>query len=204
MKNVEFIFDFGSPNAYLAHRIIPEIEARTGATFVYNSCLLGGIFKATGNRSPFEQFAGVRNKLDYERLEIRRFVERHQVDAFRMNPHFPVNTLLMMRGAVVAEDEGKLSPYVEACFRAMWEDGKKMDDPAVAGAVLDAAGLDGRAILERTREQAIKDRLIANTEDAVARGVFGIPTFFVGREMFFGKDRMGRVEEEIIRANARA
>jgi 2-hydroxychromene-2-carboxylate isomerase len=204
MKNVEFIFDFGSPNAYLAHRIIPEIEARTGATFAYNPCLLGGIFKATGNRSPFEQFAGVRNKLDYERLEIRRFVERHQVDAFRMNPHFPVNTLLMMRGAVVAEDEGKLSPYVEACFRAMWEDGKKMDDPAVAGAVLDAADLDGRAILERTREQAIKDRLIANTEDAVARGVFGIPTFFVGREMFFGKDRMGRVEEEIIRANARA
>jgi 2-hydroxychromene-2-carboxylate isomerase len=108
----------------------------------------------------------------------------------------------MMRGAVVAEDEGKLSPYVEACFRAMWEDGKKMDDPAVAGAVLDAADLDGRAILERTREQAIKDRLIANTEDAVARGVFGIPTFFVDREMFFGKDRMGRVEEEIIRANA--
>jgi 2-hydroxychromene-2-carboxylate isomerase len=204
MKNVEFIFDFGSPNAYLAHRIIPEIEARTGATFVYNSCLLGGIFKATGNRSPFEQFAGVRNKLDYERLEIRRFVERHQIDAFRMNPHFPVNTLLMMRGAVVAEDEGKLSPYVEACFRAMWEDGKKMDDPAVAGAVLDAADLDGRAILERTREQAIKDRLIASTEDAVARGVFGIPTFFVGKEMFFGKDRMGRVEEEIIRANARA
>jgi 2-hydroxychromene-2-carboxylate isomerase len=204
MKNVEFIFDFGSPNAYLAHRIIPEVEARTGATFVYNSCLLGGIFKATGNRSPFEQFAGVRNKLDYERLEIRRFVEHHQIDAFRMNPHFPVNTLLMMRGAVVAEDEGKLSPYVEACFRAMWEDGKKMDDPAVAGAVLDAADLDGRAILERTREQAIKDRLIANTEDAAARGVFGIPTFFVGREMFFGKDRMGRVEEEIIRANARA
>jgi 2-hydroxychromene-2-carboxylate isomerase len=204
MKNVEFIFDFGSPNAYLAHRIIPEIEARTGATFVYNSCLLGGIFKATGNRSPFEQFAGVRNKLDYERLEIKRFVEHHHVGAFRMNPHFPVNTLLMMRGAVVAEDQGKLAPFVEACFRAMWEGGEKMDDPAVAGAVLDAAGLDGRAILERTREQAIKDRLIANTEDAVARGVFGIPTFFVGREMFFGKDRMGRVEEEIIRANARA
>jgi 2-hydroxychromene-2-carboxylate isomerase len=202
MKNVEFIFDFGSPNAYLAHRVIPEIEARTGAAFAYNPCLLGGIFKATGNRSPFEQFAGVRNKLDYERLEIRRFVERHQIDAFRMNPHFPVNTLLMMRGAVVAEDEGKLAPFVEACFRAMWEGGEKMDDPAVAGAGLDAAGLDGRAILERTREQAIKDRLIANTEDAVARGVFGIPTFFVGREMFFGKDRMGRVEEEIIRANA--
>jgi 2-hydroxychromene-2-carboxylate isomerase len=162
--------------------------------------LLGGIFKATGNRSPFEQFAGVRNKLDYERLEIRRFVERHHVDAFRMNPHFPVNTLLMMRGAVVAEDEGKLAPFVEACFRAMWEGGEKMDDPAVAGAVLDAAGLDGRAILERTSQQAIKDRLIANTEDAVARGVFGMPTFFVGKEMFFGKDRLGRVEEEIMRA----
>ena len=200
MKNVEFIFDFGSPNAYLAHRIIPEIEARTGATFAYNPCLLGGIFKATGNRSPFEQFAGVRNKLDYERLEIRRFVERHHVDAFRMNPHFPVNTLLMMRGAVVAEDEGKLAPFVEACFRAMWEGGEKVDDPAVAGAVLDAAGLDGRAILERTSQQAIKDRLIANTEDAVARGVFGMPTFFVGKEMFFGKDRLGRVEEEIMRA----
>ena len=197
MKNVEFIFDFGSPNAYLAHRVIPEIEARTGATFAYNPCLLGGIFKATGNRSPFEQFAGVRNKLDYERLEIRRFVEHHHVDAFRMNPHFPVNTLLMMRGAVVAEDEGKLAPFVEACFRAMWEAGEKMDDPAVAGAVLDAAGLDGRAILERTSQQAIKDRLIANTEDAVARGVFGMPTFFVGKEMFFGKEQLREVEEMV-------
>src|SRR6185312_3996318 len=185
MKTVEVIFDFGSPNAYLAHRVIPRIEARTGAKFAYNPCLLGGIFKATGNKSPFEQFAGVKNKLDYERLEIRRFVELHGIDVFRMNPHFPVNTLLMMRGAVVAQEEGKLAPYVDACFRAMWEDGGKMDDPAVAGAVLDAAGLDGRAILERTQEQRIKDRLIANTEGAVARGVFGIPAFFVGKEMFF-------------------
>ena len=202
MRPVEFIFDFGSPNAYLAHRIIPKIEQRTGAAFAYNPCLLGGIFKATGNKSPIEQFAGVKGKLDYERLEIKRFVERHHVDAFRMNPHFPVNTLLMMRGAVVAEEEGKLPPFVEACFRAMWEDEAKMDDPAVAGAVLDAAGLDGRAILERTREQPVKDRLIANTEGAVARGVFGVPTFFVGKEIFFGKDRLGLVEEEIMRTAA--
>lgn len=201
MKTVEFIFDFGSPNAYLAHRVVPEIEARTGAKFVYHPCLLGGIFKATGNRSPVEQFAGVRNKLDYEWLEIKRFVERYRVNAFRMNPHFPVNTLLMMRGAVVAEDEGRLAPYVEACFRAMWEDGKKMDDPAVVATALDDAGLDGQAILERTREQAVKDRLIANTEGAVARGVFGMPTFFVGKEMFFGKDRLTQVEEEIIRTS---
>ncbi|MGN6467468.1 MAG: 2-hydroxychromene-2-carboxylate isomerase [Rhizobiaceae bacterium] len=202
MKTVEFIFDFGSPNAYLAHRVIPAVEARTGAAFTYNPCLLGGIFKATGNRSPFEHFAGVRNKLDYERLEIRRFVQRHHIDAFRMNPHFPVNTLLMMRGAVVAQEAGTLAPYVEACFRAMWEDGEKMDDPAVAGRVLDAAGLDGRAILEHTQDQGIKDRLIANTENVVERGVFGIPTFFVGDEMFFGKDRLVQVEEEIIRAGA--
>ncbi len=201
MKTVEFIFDFGSPNAYLAHRVVPEIEARTGAKFVYHPCLLGGIFKATGNRSPVEQFAGVRNKLDYEWLEIKRFVECYRVNAFRMNPHFPVNTLLMMRGAVVAEDEGRLAPYVEACFRAMWEDGKKMDDPAVVATALDDAGLDGQAILERTREQAVKDRLIANTEGAVARGVFGMPTFFVGKEMFFGKDRLTQVEEEIIRTS---
>lgn len=200
MKTVEFIFDFGSPNAYLAHRVIPGIEARTGAAFIYNPCLLGGIFKATGNRSPFEQFAGVRNRLDYERLEIRRFVERHHIDAFRMNPHFPVNTLLMMRGAIVAGEDGKLAPYVETCFRAMWKDGRKMDDPAVAGAALDAAGFDGRAVLERTQEQWIKDRLIANTEGAVARGVFGMPTFFVGKEMFFGKDRLALVEEEILKA----
>jgi 2-hydroxychromene-2-carboxylate isomerase len=202
MKTVEFIFDFGSPNAYLAHRIIPKIEQQTGAAFAYNPCLLGGIFKATGNTSPFEQFAGVRGKLDYERLEIKRFVERHHVDAFRMNPHFPVNTLLIMRGAVVAEEEGRLAPFVEACFRAMWEDGEKMDDPAVVGAVLDASGFDGRAILEGTRKQPIKDRLIANTEGAVARNVFGIPTFFVGKEMFFGKDRLGLVEEELMRAGA--
>ncbi len=197
MTKVEFIFDFGSLNAYLAHKVLPEIEARTGATFDYVPCLLGGIFKATNNKSPVEQFAGIKNKLDYEFLEVKRFVARHHIDAYKMNPHFPVNTLLMMRGAIVAEEAGILAPYAEACFHGMWEQEKKMDDPAIVASALDAAGLDGRAILERTQDQKIKDRLIANTQSAVDRGVFGSPTFFVGKEMFFGKDRLAQVQEEI-------
>jgi 2-hydroxychromene-2-carboxylate isomerase len=195
---VEFHFDFGSPNAYLAHKVIPAIEQRTGASFTYVPVLLGGVFKATGNRSPAEAFAGIRNKPEYERLEMMRFVKRHKLDRFRLNPHFPVITLQVMRGAIAAQLDGALAPYVEVVYRAMWEDGKKMDDPAVIRAVLDGGGIDGARIMERIQASEVKEGLIRNTEASVARGTFGSPTFYVGSEIFYGKDRLRDVEDEIV------
>lgn len=197
-KRLELIFDFGSPNAYLTLKVLPGILDRTGAELLVTPCLLGGIFKATGNKAPMVQYAGVPAKLAYENLEMRRFIERHGLTRFRLNPHFPVNTLLIMRGAIVAANEGRLDAYVEAVNRAMWEEGLKMDDPAVAAAFLSANGFDGPALLARTQEPAIKEKLATNTEAAVARGVFGIPTFFVGDAMFFGKDRLAQVEEALL------
>ena len=204
MIPVEFHFDVGSPNAYLSHAVIPAIEQRTGARFTYVPVLLGGIFKLTNNQSPVTAFGGIRNKLQYEQLEMNRFIHRHGIDRFRPNPHFPVNTLLAMRGAVAAELEGVFRPYVDAVFRAMWEDGRKMDDPDVAHAVLDEAGLDGARLLARTQEQEVKERLLRNTERAVERGAFGAPTFFVGDEIFFGKDRLREVEEAIVQQSSAA
>jgi 2-hydroxychromene-2-carboxylate isomerase len=195
MATIDFIFDFGSPNAYLAGKVLPDIAARTGARINLIPCLLGGIFKAANNRSPVQAFGEVKGKLAYEQLETRRFVEKHGLSAFRMNPHFPVNTLLIMRGLVAARRMGLGDGYLETVQRAMWETGEKMDDPEVVARVLAAGGLDAAAILEATQDPEVKAELVANTEGAVARGVFGIPTFFVGDEMFFGKDRLGQVEE---------
>jgi len=200
MPAPEFYFDFGSPNAYLAYRVLPRIEQRTGTRFVHVPVLLGGIFKATNNQSPVQAFAGVKNKLEYDRLEMQRFIARHGLHEFHMNPFFPVNTLLVMRGAVVADIEGRLPAYEEAVMRHMWAEPKKMDDPAVVVAALDASGLEGARLLARTQEPEVKQRLIAATERAVARGLFGLPAFFVGDEMYFGKDRLREVEEEIARA----
>lgn len=197
---VDFIFDFASPNAYLAYKALPGIVERTGASFAINPCLLGGIFKATGNQAPFMAYAKIRNKLDYERLELQRFIERHGLTAFRLNPNFPVKTLILMRGAIAAQEQGILEPYVDAGLRHMWEEGLKMDEPEVFAEAMNAAGLDGDGLLERTQDPAIKEKLAANTEAAVERGVFGIPTFFVGTQMFFGKERLGQVEEEIVKA----
>ncbi|MDQ2861207.1 MAG: 2-hydroxychromene-2-carboxylate isomerase [Pseudomonadota bacterium] len=196
-RGVEFLFDFGSPNAYLAHKVIPEIEARTGAEFRYVPVLLGGVFKATGNRSPMEAYAGVPAKLAYEAVEMRRFVARHGLARFAPNPHFPVNTLAIMRCAVAARTLDLFAPYVEAVFTAMWEDRRKMDDPAVVAEVLEATGLPAPRLLALTQDSSVKERLIANTTAAVKRGVFGLPTFFVGDQMFFGKDRLGEVEAAI-------
>jgi len=196
-KQAEFLFDFGSPNSYLAHRVIPSIAARTGATFVYTPALLGGIFKATGNRAPMEAFAGIPAKLAYEALELRRFVARYGLTRYRQNPHFPVNTLAIMRGAEAARDLGVFEPYVETVFAAMWEDGRKMDDPAVIAETLAAAGLPAERLVALTQDQAVKDRLMANTTRAVERGVFGSPSFFVGDDLYFGKDRLRDVEEAL-------
>jgi 2-hydroxychromene-2-carboxylate isomerase len=198
MAKVEFHFDFGSPNAYLSHLLIPAIEQRTGATFAYVPVLLGGVFRLTNNRSPMEAFQGVRNKLEYQRLEMRRFIRRHAITRFTFNPFFPVNTLTIMRGAVVAQMDGVLAHYVDEVFRHMWADPKKMDDPEVARAALDESGLDGARLLERTQDPAVKERLLQNTQASVERGTFGSPTFFVGEEIFFGKDRLRDVEDEIL------
>jgi 2-hydroxychromene-2-carboxylate isomerase len=194
---VEFHFDFGSPNAYFAHKLIPAVEQRTGAKFVYVPVLLGGVFKLTNNQAPMVQFKGIKNKLEYQQLETRRFIARHGLTRFKMNPHFPVNTVQIMRGATAAEMDGRLAPYVDAVFRHMWEEGLKMDDPQVIRAALDQSGLDGARVLARIQDQEVKDRLLKTTEASVARGTFGSPTFFVGEEIFFGKDRLRDVEEEI-------
>lgn len=193
-KALEFIYDCGSPNAYLAMKALPGLLERTGALLTITPCLLGGIFKATGNKAPMVQFADVPAKMAYEQLEMQRFIAAHRLTAFRFNPHFPINTLTMMRGAIVADEDGRLPPYVEAINRAMWEEGLKMDDADIAAKYLSANGFDGRALLARTQEPAIKAALVANTEYAVARGVFGIPTFFVGDQLFFGKDRLDQIE----------
>lgn len=195
--DVAFHFDFGSPNAYLSHKVIPAIESGTGVDFRYVPVLLGGVFKLTNNRPPMAQQQGVRNKADYERLETERFIARHRITTFRRNPHFPVNTLRIMRGAAAAEIDGTLRAYVEAVFHHMWEEPKKLDEPEVIRAALESSGLDGGAILARTEDRDVKDRLIANTEASVDAGAFGSPVFFVGTEMFFGKDRLRDVEEMI-------
>jgi 2-hydroxychromene-2-carboxylate isomerase len=196
-RTIDFIFDFGSPNAYLAWKVLPGVAARTGATVNLIPCLLGGLFKLTGNQAPLTAFGSVKGKLEYERLETQRFIDKHGLRDFHFNPHFPVNTLLIMRGLLAARRANVGDAYLEAVLKAMWEDGKKMDDPAVVAEVLSTAGLDAQAILDATQDPEVKAELAANTGAAAARGSFGIPTFFVGDEMFFGKERLGQVEEEL-------
>ena len=201
-RRFEFLFDFASPNAYLAYRALPPILARTGATVEIVPCLLGGVFKATGNRAPFEAFADIKGKMAYEMLEIRRFVARHRLAKFRLNPNFPVNSLMLMRGLVAAQARGEGDAFLEMGLTGMWEEGLKLDDPEVLGRRIAAAGLDAQALLAATQSPEVKQRLAEATERAVKRGAFGIPTFFVGDEMFFGKDRLGQVEEELLKTDA--
>jgi len=201
--NVEFLFDFGSPNAYFCHKVIPAIEARTGVKFTYVPILLGGLFKLANNRSPAEAFAGIPNKRAYDMLEITRFVAKHKLDKYRFNPNFPVNTLKIMRGACAAQKLGCFERYVDVVYAAMWEDQKNMADDAVILETLNAAGLDGAAIVAASQDADVKAALIANTESSHARGAFGSPTFFVGDAIYFGKDRLRDVEEEIVRLAAR-
>jgi 2-hydroxychromene-2-carboxylate isomerase len=200
MNKIEFHFDFGSPNAYLSHLVITEIERRTGAMFEYVPVLLGGVFKLTGNRSPAESLAGIRNKPEYEKLETQRFIARHGITTFRPNPFFPVNTLVLMRGAVAARRLGIFQRYVDEMFRHMWSRRQKLDDPAVLRAAFAESGLDGEKILATAQTQEVKDELLANTQNSVDRGTFGSPTFFVGEQIFFGKDRLRDVEDTIAAA----
>jgi len=193
---LEFYLDFGSPNAYLSYRILPGIEARMGAKFEIKPALLGGIFKATGNQSPAVSLAGVPAKAAYESMETQRFVERHGLKAFSFNPAFPINTLQMMRGAVLARKLGVFDAYLDAVFVGMWEQALNMGETGVFLGVLEAAGLPTQAFIDGLGDADVKAELVTETEKAVERGLFGIPTFFVGEAMFFGKDRLRDVEEE--------
>lgn len=199
MPSFEFHFDFGSPNAYFCHKVLPDLVQRTGVPCVYVPVLLGGVFKLTNNKSPMEQFQGIKNKNEYGSLEMERFVRKHALTAYSRNPHFPVNTVQIMRGAIWARDQGRFEAYVDAVYRHMWEEGLKMDDPDVIRQALDEDGLDGAAMLAGIQDQAVKDELLNNTTASVERGTFGSPTFFVGDEIFFGKDRLAEIEEEIER-----
>lgn len=201
-KAIEFLFDFGSPNAYLVHKVVPALEARIGDSIVYQPILLGGLFKLTNNKPPMMAFADVPAKMAYMKLEMKRFVAANKLDAYRFNPHFPVNTLHLMRGVFAARELGVFEAYRDAVFAAMWEQGLKMDEVPVIKDALEAAGLPAEAIIAKTQEQGVKDALQAATNAAHARGAFGSPTFFVGDEMFFGKERLAAVEAEFLRARA--
>ncbi len=198
----EFLFDFSSPNAYFCHKVIPAIEARTGVRFDYVPILLGGLFKLANNRSPVVAFAGIPNKMDYDRPEIERFIKQHGLTAFRMNPHFPVNTLKIMRGAFAAQQLGVLMPYVDAVYAAMWEQQLNMADDAMNADVLQRAGLDAAAMIATSQLPEVKERLLQNAQSAHERGAFGSPTFYVNGEIWFGKERLREVEEEILRLKA--
>jgi len=191
----QFMFDFGSPNAFLSHEAIPAIEQRIGMKFEYVPILLGGIFKATNNKSPAETLAGIKNKREFQVIETKRFLKRFGVKPFTWNPFFPVNTLNLMRAAVAAQLEGVFEKYVDAAFHHMWVEPKKMDDPEIALAALTASGLDAARLFARAGEADVKAKLIENTQAAVDRGAFGSPTFFVGDEIFFGKEQLRDVEE---------
>lgn len=197
MKTLEFLFDFASPNAYLAWRALPPILERTGAALKVTPTLLGGLFKLTGNQTPMIAFGGIKGKMAYEMLETRRFIARHGLDRFSMNPHFPMNTIVPMRtltGVSGTEHEG---PLIDAVLTAAWETGENIGDAAVLQGVLDRAGLPGAELVGRTQDPAVKQALMDNTQAAADRGAFGIPTFFVGEEMFFGKERLEQVEREL-------
>lgn len=201
---VQFLFDFGSPNAYLCHKTIGDIEQRTGTKFEYVPILLGGLFKLANNRSPMEAFAGIPKKQAYDRLEVQRFIAKHKIDNFRFNPFFPINTLQLMRGAVAAQKLGFFKVYMEAVYAAMWEQERNMNDSSNLLDVLTAAGLDGSGLLEASQQLDVKNTLLANTQAAFERGAFGSPTFFVGDEMFFGKERLSQIEETIVNCSQRS
>ena len=193
-KTVEFYFDFGSPAAYLAATQLPHVCADTGAELVWKPMLLGGVFQATGNHSPAE----IAPKGSYMTTDLQRFAKRYGVP-FAHNPHFPVNTLLLMRGAtgLQATAPERFGAYVDAVFHAMWVEPRNLNDPATVGAVLQNAGFDAAALLALAAAPETKERLKAVTQEAVARGVFGAPTMFVGDDMFWGQDRLDFVRDAL-------
>lgn len=195
MRRLEFFFDYGSPYSYLANSRLPGLAERTGAELHYRPMLLGGVFKATDNRSP--ALEPCEAKRSYGSLELRRWIAYLGVP-FSGNPHFPINTLLLMRTAVAAQRAGVFEPFHRAIYPAFWADGENLGEPEVVARVVEKAGLDARALLEAGGDPEVKAELRATTEEAVARGVFGAPTFFVEDEMFFGNDRLDFVERALV------
>jgi 2-hydroxychromene-2-carboxylate isomerase len=198
-KQFEFLFDFGGPNSYLTHKVLPGFCGANHAEAIYTPVLLGGLFKMTNNQAPMMRYAETPAKRDYEMLEFQRFIAANDIP-FKMSPYFPINSLALMRGAVAAQHLNCFAPYVEAIMTAMWEDGANVGDQDVVQGTLDSAGLDGAALLAKADEPEVKAELVANTEKAVARGAFGVPTFFVGEEMFWGKERLGQVAAELAKS----
>jgi 2-hydroxychromene-2-carboxylate isomerase len=192
-KAVEFLFDFGSPTSYLAYKQLPKITARHGARITWTPILLGGVFKATGNASP----ATVPAKARYMNADLARFAKRYGV-VLNFNTHFPVNTLPLMRGAVAYQATNQFDIYVNAMFDAMWAHPRNLNDPSEIAHVLKDIALDPGDFMDHIERADVKEKLKANTESAVARGVFGAPTFFVDGEMFFGQDRLDFVEEMLL------
>jgi 2-hydroxychromene-2-carboxylate isomerase len=193
-KTVEFFFDFGSPTTYLAHTQLPQLQRDTGAEVVYRPMLLGGVFKATGNSSPVT----VPAKGRWMGTDIARFAKRYGVP-FSFNPHFPINTLTLMRGAVGLQlrQPAQFMAYVNAVFDALWVQPRNLGEPGEVAAVVAAAGITPEAFMALVADPEVKAALVASTDEAVARGVFGAPTFFVGSDMFFGQDRLDFVRSAL-------
>lgn len=194
---VEFHFDFGSPNAYLCHKVIPQLEKKLDINVKYVPILLGGLFKLTNNMSPMQSLAGIQNKPQYQQITTQRFCRDHDIDNYKMNPHFPINTLPLMRGAIAAEKLGCASEFIELMYHHMWEQPKNMGNPEVLTQVLATSSLDGKAIFEQMTNPEVKKALIDNTQASADKGCFGSPTFFVGDEIFFGKDSLHDLATEI-------
>jgi 2-hydroxychromene-2-carboxylate isomerase len=194
MKQVEFFFDVGSPFSHIAWRALPEIAARNGAEIVWRPILIGGIFKATGNVSPMT----VPAKGSYSTIDLYRWAEYYGIP-FQMNPHFPINTLPLMRGAtaMLMRSPKALETYLDAIYPAMFEQPVNLGDVQEIGKVLARAGIDPQALLAEIGTDAVKDKLRTDTDEAVQRGVFGAPTFFVGKEMYWGQDRLMFVERAL-------
>jgi 2-hydroxychromene-2-carboxylate isomerase len=191
----QFLFDFGSPNAFLSHQAIPWVEERIGLKFEYVPVLLGGIYKATNNKPPIVTLVGIKNKLEFLDRETERFARRYRVVVPKRNPFSPVNTLALMRGAVAAQFDGVFGKYLDAVFFHMWIEPKDMSDSRIAYEALATSGLDAARLSARAQEADVKQRLLENTQLAVERGAFGVPTYFVGDEMFFGKDQLRDIED---------
>ena len=194
-NKIEFLFDFVSPNAYLSYHVLREVAARQSAELVLTPVLLGGLFKLTNNQAPMLAFGEVKGKLEYDMLETQRFIEAHDLNKFVFNPYFPINTITLMRGFIAAHEIAVVDQYVEVNLSAMWEQGLDMGDPEVVAGVWQSAGLDAAGFVEAIQTQPVKDALLQNTQQAADRGAFGVPTFFVGDEMFFGKERIIQIEQ---------
>ena len=194
-NKIEFLFDFASPNAYLSYQVLREVAARQSAELVITPVLLGGLFKLTNNQAPMLAFGEVKGKLEYDMLETQRFIEAHDLNKFVFNPYFPINTITLMRGFIAAHEMGVVDQYVEVNLSAMWEQGLDMGDPEVVAGVWQSAELDAADLVEAIQTQPVKDALLQNTQQAADRGAFGVPTFFVGDEMFFGKERIIQIEQ---------